>query len=77
MAVIPGSLKLFVRAAELPAIFGSVKVARILARNHLKPTIRSPRLTLYWLGDVFLVADRLRRGEIQIELSKPLKPRQT
>jgi hypothetical protein len=63
--------KLFVRADELPAIFASEKVAKILARHCLKPVVKSAsRLTLYWLGDVVAVADQLRRGEITIDVAR-------
>lgn len=63
-----GMLKIFVRAEDLPGVLGSEKVAKILARHCLTPVIRSAkRLTLYWLGDVLSVADRLRRGEIVID----------
>ena len=63
-----GLPKLFVHAEELSNIFGSEKVAKILAKHCLTPTIKRPsRLTLYWLGDVLAVADRLRRGEITID----------
>lgn len=65
-----GPLKLFVHAADLPEMFGSAKVAEILKRHCLKPVVRSAsRLTLYWLGDVLSVADRLRRRELVIDLS--------
>jgi len=67
----PGQLKLFVRDADLPELFGSAKVAEILKKHCLEPVIRSAsRLTLYWLGDVLSVADRLRRREIIIDLLK-------
>ena len=67
----PCTPKLFVRADELPAIFGSEKVAKILARNCLKPVVKSAsRLTLYWLGDVVAVADQLRRGQIAIDVAR-------
>ena len=63
--------KLFVRADELPAIFASKKVAKILARHCLKPIVKSAsRLTLYWLGDDVAVADRLRRSEITIDVAR-------
>lgn len=66
----PGQLKLFVHAGDLPEIFGSSKVAEILKKHCLTPVIKSAsRLTLYWLGDVLSVADRLRRREIAVDLT--------
>jgi hypothetical protein len=63
-----GMLKLFVRAEDLPGVYGSVKVAKILAGQCMTPVVQSAnRLTLYWLGDVISVADRLRRREITID----------
>jgi hypothetical protein len=63
--------KLFVRAEELPAIFSSEKVAKILAKHCLTPVVQSAsRLKLYWLGDVVAVADRLRRGEISVNVAE-------
>jgi len=63
--------KLFVRAEELPAIFSSEKVAKILAKHCLTPVVQSAsRLKLYWLGDVVAVADQLRRGEIGVNVAE-------
>jgi hypothetical protein len=64
----PGLLKLFVRAEDLPCIFGSDKLAKIMAKHCLTPTLKSAsRLTLYWIGDVISVADRLRRGDLIVD----------
>jgi hypothetical protein len=64
----PGLLKLFVRAEDLPGVFGSNKLAKILAKHCLTPTVKSAsRLTLYWIGDVVSVADHLRHGDLVVD----------
>jgi hypothetical protein len=63
-----GLLKLFVRAEELPTIYGSDKLAKILAKHCLTATVKSAsRLTLCRIGDVISVADRLRRSDLTID----------